>query len=833
MPDEISNCSDDIEELDDDTLTAILGDFDKITDAELQGIPLLERQNLAIAAVQQGVSQRKACTFYRVNRGTVANRMRGLQNRVQAHAKERAVSDAEETVFVDFIKVLGYRGIPLTMDMITVYASQIAGKELGKTWSKRFKARHKELRVKIATPLEECRAKSLVKPVVHSYFAMLREVINKYQIKPANIYNMDEKGIQLGVAGRIAFVVDRDQKNVQAIASGNRELVTILECICADGTVLNPAVVFQGLRRDNRWGQNNPCNASISLSPNGWTDQELGSLWLRKDFHPQTKQRLNNSDEYRLLILDGHNSHCTYDFVIFARDHRIIVVCLPSHTTHALQPCDVGVFGPLAKKWKAQVLSESVHARVIDKYNFLQNYSEARDLAFKKQTICNAFRKCGIHPLNEDAIPIELFAPAENYTSQEAQPVKVTLPRLLVPVEPEHLKPAAEIACSHSDTVDPAPDAASHLHDTVDRTLDSSRTLPAISGSPCQTENTSAVSAASSDTVADPPVTNERSARYKIGLPSPLPANASRDQWKERNEELRGLLEQAGHELEKNHAQLILMQSENERVRQQLFNKKSKPKRAYNTGASRLMTGDEMTAALLLDEQKKKMLAMHAELKKRLAAMKKSAAQAQKAAKETEKAAKKAEKAAQRLEAAALRGVGRARGRGRGRGRGGGRGHGRGGGHRHGHGHGQGSAPHGVRSHSGSEDMESETDSDGDSDHESIALPDSEDEPESEEEYNTEVARVLDKVEEEEEEEDGEISIVCINGHRWYERKELQLMVVWEDEDVTWEPLRTVDDCTAMDEYLQRHGLEDPLELPKRKNLIKKGLTASNEREKS
>ena len=94
--------------------------------------------------------------------------------------------------------------------------------------------------------------------------------------------------------------------------------------------------------------------SSISHSPKGWTDQELGSKWLERDFEPATAAR-NPSGGYRLLILDGHNSHCTYAFCTFAEKHNIIVVCLPSHTTHILQPCDVGVFGPLSKLWKSQV----------------------------------------------------------------------------------------------------------------------------------------------------------------------------------------------------------------------------------------------------------------------------------------------------------------------------------------------------------------------------------------------------------------------------------------------------------------------------------------------
>ncbi len=70
-------------------------------------------------------------------------------------------------------------------------------------------------------------------------------------------------------------------------------------------------------------------------------------MWLKKEFNPQTTLR-NITGGFRGLVLDGHNSHCTYCFCKFAAANDIIVICLPSHTTHVLQPCDVGVFGPLA-----------------------------------------------------------------------------------------------------------------------------------------------------------------------------------------------------------------------------------------------------------------------------------------------------------------------------------------------------------------------------------------------------------------------------------------------------------------------------------------------------
>jgi hypothetical protein len=58
---------------------------------------------------------------------------------------------------------------------------------------------------------------------------------------------------------------------------------------------------------------------SISISPNGWTDQELGAFWLVKDFAPASAKRLDDPGDYRLLVLDGHNSHGTFHFIDFAQ----------------------------------------------------------------------------------------------------------------------------------------------------------------------------------------------------------------------------------------------------------------------------------------------------------------------------------------------------------------------------------------------------------------------------------------------------------------------------------------------------------------------------------
>lgn len=62
---------------------------------------------------------------------------------------------------------------------------------------------------------------------------------------------------------------------------------------------------------------------------------EIGVQWIKDDFDSQTSEVAKGRP--RLLIVDGHSSHFTRGFLEYAKDHDIHVLCLPPHTTHALQ----------------------------------------------------------------------------------------------------------------------------------------------------------------------------------------------------------------------------------------------------------------------------------------------------------------------------------------------------------------------------------------------------------------------------------------------------------------------------------------------------------------
>ena len=128
----------------------------------------------------------------------------------------------------------------------------------------------------------------------------------------------------------------------------------------------------------------------VCISENGWTDNELGVKWLRECFDPETAK--TQKGEYRMLLFDGHASHITNEAIQFCIKKKIIVLCLPPHSTHMLQPLDVGVFSPLSNAYKSGIhnLTRLSAIYSIDKVDFLEVYHQARKDAITSENVKSA-----------------------------------------------------------------------------------------------------------------------------------------------------------------------------------------------------------------------------------------------------------------------------------------------------------------------------------------------------------------------------------------------------------------------------------------------------------
>jgi hypothetical protein len=82
------------------------------------------------------------------------------------------------------------------------------------------------------------------------YFTILKQKMEEYSIQPYNMYNIDEKGFLIGISTKLRRIFSRHSYEngflKGASQDGNRDWITCLGCICADGTAL-PQLSFTRL----------------------------------------------------------------------------------------------------------------------------------------------------------------------------------------------------------------------------------------------------------------------------------------------------------------------------------------------------------------------------------------------------------------------------------------------------------------------------------------------------------------------------------------------------------------------------------------------------------
>ncbi len=85
--------------------------------------------------------------------------------------------------------------------------------------------------------------------MIIDYFEKLTKVLKDNNIPWENVYNMDEKGIQLGGGWKgdgCKYFYSCEEWGCYIIWSTNLKLVTVIESCCADGTAFKLGFVFSG-----------------------------------------------------------------------------------------------------------------------------------------------------------------------------------------------------------------------------------------------------------------------------------------------------------------------------------------------------------------------------------------------------------------------------------------------------------------------------------------------------------------------------------------------------------------------------------------------------------
>ncbi|OKO98095.1 hypothetical protein PENSUB_9531 [Penicillium subrubescens] len=370
---------------------------------------------------------------------TLRDRDHGRISKKERAVEQQYLTPQEEKSLLEYVLRLSKNGYPLPVKFLRALAWEIARRRSshmqipvaneatrppGKNWPQAFYHRHPQLTSRTLKAIDWKRHDHNIYDKVQEWFRVIKTELDNPAILAENVYNMDETGVLLSVLGALKVLVGREEMCKYRGAAVKRKMVTAVECLSADGRSLNPLVVWPASTHRSNWTTYPTPGWHFACSKNGYTDSSINLYWIQHVFDPQTKARAGKRP--RLLISDGFAAHESLEVLKFCLANNIIPCRLPSHTSHKLQPCDVGVFSALKTAYREQVeLFYRGGANAVRLEHFTSLYSRARNPAVTARNINAGWSKTGLFPWNPDRVLKDIQPPPGASGSNKGNAAKV------------------------------------------------------------------------------------------------------------------------------------------------------------------------------------------------------------------------------------------------------------------------------------------------------------------------------------------------------------------------------------------------------------------------
>ena len=176
------------------------------------------------------------------------------------------------------------------------------------------------------------------------------------------------------------------------------------------GDVLPPMFIFPRKNFRDHFTRGGPPGCIGQANKSGWINEELFLVYLG---HLIRHTRCSKERKV-LLILDNHESHISLHAIELARANGTVMLTIPPHTSHRLQPLDKTVFGPFKSSYNRSMDGwlRSNPGKTVTIYEIPSLVKEAQLSAMTTRNILSGFQHTGIFPFNRELFTEADFAPA-------------------------------------------------------------------------------------------------------------------------------------------------------------------------------------------------------------------------------------------------------------------------------------------------------------------------------------------------------------------------------------------------------------------------------------
>ena len=206
-------------------------------------------------------SIRQATKHHGIAYMTISCRLAGGKSYTEAHEEQQLLTRAEEKALAHWISAMAMAGNPVRHAFVREMAMEIRNRRihgindstielmsylpLGSKWVQRFMQWHPYLQTTLSHMIESARLKDVLEEAVMQSFNTCMQLIEKIDIQPSDIYNVDETGNSMGTIGRSYVIVDSMKRTHYQAQPRRQEWVTAVECICADGSSILSLIIFK------------------------------------------------------------------------------------------------------------------------------------------------------------------------------------------------------------------------------------------------------------------------------------------------------------------------------------------------------------------------------------------------------------------------------------------------------------------------------------------------------------------------------------------------------------------------------------------------------------